>query len=103
LPFKYANLQRYAEDGTMTFNFLKDREAGPPVHVDWPIISLHLLDWPIISLDSIDWPIISLHLLDQLYSPAAAEVAPHVVALQVAFERQTLKPVFRLICYRLWV
>jgi hypothetical protein len=26
-----------------------------------------------------------------------------VVALQVAFERQTLKPVFRLIRYRLWV
>jgi hypothetical protein len=25
------------------------------------------------------------------------------VALQVAFERQTLKPVFRLIGYRLWV
>jgi hypothetical protein len=27
----------------------------------------------------------------------------HGVALQVAFERQTLKPVFRLIGYRLWV
>jgi hypothetical protein len=26
-----------------------------------------------------------------------------VVALQVAFERQTLKPVFHLIGYRLWV
>jgi hypothetical protein len=28
--------------------------------------------------------------------------AVHVVALQVAFERQILKPVFRLIGYRLW-
>jgi hypothetical protein len=27
----------------------------------------------------------------------------HGVALQVAFERQTLKPVFHLIGYRLWV
>jgi hypothetical protein len=27
----------------------------------------------------------------------------HSVALQVAFERQTLKPVFHLIGYRLWV
>jgi hypothetical protein len=27
----------------------------------------------------------------------------HVVALQVAFERQTLKPVFHLIGFRLWV
>jgi hypothetical protein len=25
------------------------------------------------------------------------------VALQVAFERQNLKPAFHLICYRLWV
>jgi hypothetical protein len=30
-------------------------------------------------------------------------VSGHGVALQVAFERQTLKPVFRLIGYRLWV
>jgi hypothetical protein len=29
--------------------------------------------------------------------------AVHVVALQVAFERQTLKPVSHLIGYRLWV
>jgi hypothetical protein len=28
---------------------------------------------------------------------------PHAVALQVPFERQTLKPVFHLIGYRLWV
>jgi hypothetical protein len=28
---------------------------------------------------------------------------PRGVALQVAFERQTLKPVFHLIGYRLWV
>jgi hypothetical protein len=28
---------------------------------------------------------------------------PRVVAVQVAFERQTLKPVFHLIGYRLWV
>jgi hypothetical protein len=27
----------------------------------------------------------------------------HGVAVQVDFERQTLKPVFHLICYRLWV
>jgi hypothetical protein len=27
----------------------------------------------------------------------------HDVALQVAFQRQTLKPVFHLIGYRLWV
>jgi hypothetical protein len=30
-------------------------------------------------------------------------VRPRAVALQVAFERQTLKPVFHLIGYRLWV
>jgi hypothetical protein len=30
-------------------------------------------------------------------------VQVRVVALQVAFERQTLKPVFQLIGYRLWV
>ena len=39
--------------------------------------------------------------------PNAAALHPggavRVVALQVAFERQTLKPVFRLIGYRLWV
>jgi hypothetical protein len=29
--------------------------------------------------------------------------AVHAVALQVAFERQTLKPVFHLIVVRLWV
>jgi hypothetical protein len=28
---------------------------------------------------------------------------PHSVALQVAFERQFLKPVFHLIGYRFWV
>jgi hypothetical protein len=32
-----------------------------------------------------------------------AAVPPPAVALQVAFERQTLKPVFHLIGYRLWV
>jgi hypothetical protein len=31
------------------------------------------------------------------------ERRPHHVALQVPFERQTLKPVFHLIGYRLWV
>jgi hypothetical protein len=30
-------------------------------------------------------------------------VVLHAVALQVAFERQILKPVFHLIGYRLWV
>jgi hypothetical protein len=30
-------------------------------------------------------------------------IREHGVALQVAFERQTLKPVFHLIGYRLWV
>jgi hypothetical protein len=34
---------------------------------------------------------------------AAAAVPVRDVALQVAFERQTLKPVFHLIGYRLWV
>jgi hypothetical protein len=34
---------------------------------------------------------------------AAADVQHHGVALQVAFERRTLKPVFHLIGYRLWV
>ena len=34
---------------------------------------------------------------------AALHVVRRVVAVQVAFERQTLKPVFRLIGYRLWV
>jgi hypothetical protein len=33
----------------------------------------------------------------------AAAAAAFAVALQVAFERQTLKPVFQLIGYRLWV
>jgi hypothetical protein len=32
-----------------------------------------------------------------------ADAVPHGVALQVAFERQILKPVFHLIGYRLWV
>jgi predicted NBD/HSP70 family sugar kinase len=35
--------------------------------------------------------------------PAHHEGAHHDVALQVAFERQTLKPVFHLIGYRLWI
>jgi hypothetical protein len=40
--------------------------------------------------------------------PAASPMPPdpepsHAVALQVEFERQTLKPVFHLIGYRLWV
>jgi hypothetical protein len=34
---------------------------------------------------------------------SARLVSSHCVALQVAFERQTLKPVFHLIGYRLWV
>jgi hypothetical protein len=34
---------------------------------------------------------------------ATALVSPRGVALQVAFERQTLKPVFQLIGFRLWV
>jgi hypothetical protein len=34
---------------------------------------------------------------------ASFSAPPHVVALQVAFERQILKPVFHLIGYRLWV
>jgi hypothetical protein len=34
---------------------------------------------------------------------AVAVVAPLHVALQVAFERQTLKPVFRLMGFRLWI
>jgi hypothetical protein len=47
-----------------------------------------------------------------LYSPTADSLAiephhrlviVHVVALQVAFERRILKPVFHLIGYRLWV
>jgi hypothetical protein len=33
----------------------------------------------------------------------AGPAAVHGVALQVAFERQTLKPVLHLIGYRLWV
>jgi hypothetical protein len=37
---------------------------------------------------------------DQLH-PLALLV--HAVAVQVAFERQILKPVFRLIGYRVWV
>jgi hypothetical protein len=37
-------------------------------------------------------------------APPVSDVrGPHAVALQVAFERQTLKPVFHLIGYRLWV
>jgi hypothetical protein len=41
--------------------------------------------------------------------PAAGQVGPEVdvvfpvVALQVAFERQILKPIFHLIGFRLWV
>jgi hypothetical protein len=33
----------------------------------------------------------------------AADGGPRGVAVQVEFERQTLKPVFHLIGYRLWV
>jgi hypothetical protein len=36
-------------------------------------------------------------------SHAHSSSVSHSVALQVAFERQTLKPVFHLIGYRLWV
>jgi hypothetical protein len=43
-------------------------------------------------------------LLQRLEHLHAVGVAQHRgVALQVAFERQTLKPVFHLIGYRLWV
>jgi hypothetical protein len=39
-----------------------------------------------------------------LYSPTSESAAyTHGVALQVAFERQTLEPAFHLIGYRLWV
>jgi hypothetical protein len=42
-----------------------------------------------------------------VHNPTAVQdedaVAAHDVAVQVAFERQTLKPIFHLIGYRLWV
>jgi hypothetical protein len=40
---------------------------------------------------------------DKLLHQAGLATFHHVVALQVAFERQTLKPGFHLIGYRLWV
>jgi hypothetical protein len=48
-----------------------------------------------------------LWVMGQLVQSPTVEVSEvvvrRVVALQVAFEWQTLKPVFRLIGYRLWV
>jgi hypothetical protein len=41
--------------------------------------------------------------LATILSMVSMMAGTHVVALQVAFERQTLKPVFYLIGYRLWV
>jgi hypothetical protein len=38
-----------------------------------------------------------------LAARAATSISSLDVALQVEFERQTLKPVFRLIGFRLWV
>jgi hypothetical protein len=43
------------------------------------------------------------HELEQRLERLQQVVRAQVVALQVAFERQTLKPVFHLIGYRLWV
>ena len=40
---------------------------------------------------------------DALSGVSSSDSGSRGVALQVAFERQTLKPVFHLIGYRLWV
>jgi hypothetical protein len=77
----------------------RDSTCRAPTALKYPThLSVHCTTRRTLSLSSID----SVRKLTKLKSSTSSH-SPRVVALQVASERQTLKPGFHLIGYMLWV